>query len=125
MYIPIEQLMVGDCVRVEIVPSVTCFCRIKREMFRGALKFVAIPLTSTHLEKAGFEAKEKRGENSVYEYNKDGFVIVVLLLKSTFVANIENNEVFDGTTAVYGGHYIHEFQQALRVCGLHELANSF
>lgn len=88
-----------------------------------------IPLTEETLVENGFEVKEKAIRNAVINKITDNAIITVLLIGNGFVLNIETCIEFDGTYATDNvhkcGYYVHELQHALRLCGLHEVANSF
>lgn len=54
---------------------------------------------------------------------------IVLLIGNSFVLNIERNIEFEGTYAIDKvhkcGYFVHEYQHALRLCGLNDLADNF
>lgn len=109
------ELMINDLVQVDGVVRIATirtgavYDYMNKEYSIGCIK--PIPLTPEILEKNGFEYKTESYLH--YHYSIDVFL---------------NTD--DGVFMVMGGflrwvRYVHELQNALRLCGLDELAGNF
>lgn len=88
-----------------------------------------IPLTKEMLVNDEYYIAEEASHNAVLKKKTDDALIVVLIIGNSFVLNIERNIEFEGTYATDSvhkcGYFVHEYQHALRICGLNELADGF
>ena len=87
-----------------------------------------IPLTAEIAEKNGFVVTKRGSTNKLMVNHNNGYVIEVFFFPTNLVFNIEHN-YFLGDEYVMDrvhkcGHYFHELQHALRLCGLKELADN-
>lgn len=134
-----NELMIGDWVLSKFTGTP---CRVKLESFvchdswedgnHGAFNFndvEPIPLTKEMLVNDEFYIAEEASHNAVLKNKTGDALIVVRIIGSSFVLNIERNIEFEGTYAIDSvhkcGYFVHEYQHALRICGLNELADNF
>lgn len=124
-----KELMIGDWCRIESIPAVFCLYKMKAEAFRGAFNFESIPLTKEILEANGWDV-----EDSCYAWYKiDNHLKLCfywyehrLTRHYKGIDEWQNHaEVNEITHRLDCLCYVHEFQQALRLCGLRELADNF
>lgn len=117
-----KELMVGDKVLVKVlsqipetyVPHTWC-----EEDYTRNLQVKPIPLTAERLEKNGFELNE---EDDWFEYENNHRYVVV-----SFCRDLDTDEIQNDSFMIFNGcdcRYFHELQQALRLCGLNEIANN-
>lgn len=87
-----------------------------------------IPLTADIMEANGFDYKERSTSNALMVKHGDGYVIEVFMFKNGWVFDIERNYFLNEEYAMDRVHkcgiYVHEFQHALRLCGLNEMAEN-
>lgn len=106
-----EELMIGDWVYIKDHPTIAQPMQVKKEHFvRSLVEFEPIPITSEILEKNGWK--------------EDGFYY----RSEEFNGHIQLGKLFEHASIVtqdcrinlppYRMKYVHEFQHALKMCGI-------
>lgn len=117
----VNELMIGDWCRMrrcDIPDAIFYTSKVLCLQKDGFLEYEPIPLTEEILEKNGFQSSSD-GKSIAYFSEEDEPLFTISIRQGGYWIPIS----WYGKGLIL--KYVHELQQALRLCGLTELADNF